>query len=97
MDIIKIDKKKTMGTKNLIIKMANGDEYYLYNIKESILRTRNFDDMNFLEIDNTIAKKIIHVTYYYNLHQVPPMDKKEKELSHVLINVRNIVSIDYID
>lgn len=97
MDIIKVDKKKIMETKNLIIKMTNGNEYYLYNTKESILRTRNFDDMNFLEIDNTIAKEIIYVRYYYNLHKVPPIDSKEEVLSRVSINVKNIVSINYID
>lgn len=86
-----------METKNLIIKMTNGNEYYLYNTKESILRTRNFDDMNFLEIDNTIAKEIIYVRYYYNLHKVPPINSEEEVLSHVLINVKNIVSINYID
>lgn len=83
--------------KNLIIKMVNGDEYYLYNTKESILRVRNFDDMNFLEIDNTIAKKIIHVTFYYSPRRIPPRERKEKELSRVLINVKNIVSIDYVE
>ena len=96
MDIIKVDKEKIMEAKNLIIKMLNGDEYCLYNTKESILRVRNFDDMNFLEIDNTIAKEIIHVTYFYRFHKVPPIDRKEKKLSRVLINVKNIVSIDYL-
>ena len=84
-----------MENKELIIHMVNGDEYHLYNTKGSILRTRNFDDMNFLEIDSTIAKEIIHVTFYYNLHQVPPKEAKEKVLSRVSINVKNIVSIDY--
>lgn len=37
MDIINVDKEKIMETKELIIKMTNGDEYYLYNTKESIL------------------------------------------------------------
>lgn len=86
-----------METKNLVIKMVNGDEYHLYNTKGSILRVRNFDDMNFLEIDSTIAKKIVHVTFYYNLHKVPPITAKEKVLSRVAINVKNIVSIDYVE
>ncbi len=86
-----------METKNLVIKMVNGDEYHLHNTKITILRTRNFDDMNFLEIDNTIAKEIIYVRYYYNLHKVPPIDSKEEVLSRVSINVKNIVSINYID
>lgn len=72
-----------MKNKKLIIHMVNGDEYHLYDTKESILRTRNFDDMNFLEIDETIAKKIVY------------MD--EKVLSRVAINTRNIVSIDYVE
>ena len=59
-----------MENKNLIIHMVNGDEYHLYNSRVTILMTRNFDDMNFLEIDGTIAKEIVHVTFYYNLHQV---------------------------
>ena len=85
-----------METKNLVIRMVNGDEYHLHNTKVTILMTRNFDDMNFVEIDNTIAKEIIHVTFYYNLHQVPPKEAKEKVLSRVSINVKNIVSIDYV-
>lgn len=85
-----------MENNNLIIKMVNGDEYHLYNTKGSILRVRNFDDMNFLEIDGTIAKEIVHVTFYYNLHQVPPITAKEKVLSRVSINVKNIISIDYV-
>ena len=97
MDIIKVDKKKIMETKNLIIKMTNGNEYYLYNTKESILRTRNFDDMNFIEIDNTIAREIVYVRYYYNFRKVPPINTKEKVLSRASINVKNIVSINYID
>ena len=43
--------------------------------------------MNFLEIDNTIAKEIIHVT----------LEAEEKVLSRVAINVKNIVSIDYVE
>nr|DAI24439.1 MAG TPA: hypothetical protein [Bacteriophage sp.] len=86
-----------MENKNAIIHMVNGDEYHLYNTKGSILRVRNFDDMNFLEIDSTIAKEIVHVTFYYNLHQVPPKEAKEKVLSRVSINVKNIVSIDYLE
>lgn len=81
---------------NIVIRMVNGDEYHLLDTKTTILMTRNFDDMNFLEIDNTIAKEIIHVTFYYNLHQVPPKEAKEKVLSRVSINVENIVSIDYV-
>ena len=86
-----------MENKNLIIHMVNGDEYHLYNTKISILIVRNFDDINFLEIDNTIAKEIIHVTFYYNFHSVPPKEAKEKVLSRVSINVKNIVSIDYVE
>ena len=85
-----------MENNNLIIKMVNGDEYYLYNTKGSILRERNFDDMNFLEIDGTIAKEIIHVMFYYN-HKSPPLTRKEKVLSRVAINVKNNVSIDYVE
>ncbi|WP_444195143.1 hypothetical protein [Catenibacterium sp.] len=76
-----------MENNKLIIHMVNGDKYYLYNTKGSILRVRNFDDMNFLEIDNTIAKEIIHVT----------LEAEEKVLSRVAINVKNIVSIDYVE
>lgn len=83
--------------KNLIIHMVNGDEYYLYDVKGSILRVRNFDDMNFLEIDGTIAKEIIHVMFYYNFHKAPPLARKEKVLSRVAINAKNIVSIDYVE
>lgn len=86
-----------METKKMIIKMVNGDEYHLSNTKGSILRVRNFDDMNFLEIDSTIAKEIVHVTFYYNLHQVPSITAKEKVLSRAVINAKNIISIDYID
>lgn len=85
-----------MENKNAIIHMVNGDEYYLYNTKRSILMTRNFDDMNFVEIDNTIAKEIIYVRYYYNFHKSPPFDSKEKVLSSVSINVKNIASINYV-
>ena len=86
-----------METKNLIIKMVNGDEYHLYNTKRSILMTRNFDDMNFVEIDNTIAKEIIYVRYYYNFHKSPPLSSKEKVLSRVSINSKNIASINYLE
>lgn len=83
--------------KNLVIKMINGDEYYLYDTKTRILRTRNFDDINFIEIDNTIAKEIIYVRNYYNFHKSPPLDSKEKELSRVSINSKNIASINYLE
>lgn len=82
---------------NLVIRMVNGDEYHLHNTKTTILMTRNFDDMNFIEIDNTIAKEIIHVRYYYNFHKSPQIDSKEKVLSRVSINSKNIASIDYLD
>lgn len=83
--------------KEVIIYMINGDEYHLHNTKVTILMTRNFDDMNFVEIDNTIAKEIIHVTYSYNFHKVPPKEAKEKVLSCVSINSKNIASIDYVE
>lgn len=83
--------------KNIVIRMVNGDEYYLYDTKTTILMTRNFDDMNFIEIDNTIAKEIIYVRYYYNFHKSPTLDSKEKELSRVSINSKNIASINYLD
>ena len=86
-----------MDTKNLVIKMVNGDEYHLHDTKITILRIRNFDDMNFIEIDNTIAKEIIYVRYYYNFHKTPPLDSKEKVLSSVSINSNNIASINYLD
>ena len=86
-----------MENNNLIIHMVNGDKYHLYNTKGSILRVRNFDDMNFLEIDGTIAKEIIHVTFYYNLRSGPSINVKEKVLSRVVINAKNIVSIDYVE
>lgn len=86
-----------METKKMIIKMVNGDEYHLSNTKGSILMTRNFDDMNFIEIDNTIAKGIIHVTYFYNFRSGSSIRAKEKVLSRVVINAKNIISIDYID
>lgn len=86
-----------METKKMIIKMVNGDEYHLYNTKGSILMTRNFDDMNFIEIDNTIAKGIIYVRYFYKFHKSPPLDSKEKVLSHVSINSKNIASINYLE
>lgn len=83
--------------KNIVIRMVNGDEYYLYDTKTTILMTRNFDDMNFIEIDNTNAKEIIYVRYYYNFHKSPTLDSKEKELSRVSINSKNIASINYLD
>ena len=94
-----------MENKKLIIHMVNGDEYHLYNTKGSILQERNFDDMNFLEIDGTIAKKIVYVVYYYSYHQAVAigldsryrMTMDEKVLSRVSINVKNIVSIDYVE
>ena len=86
-----------METKKMIIKMVNGDEYHLSNTKGSILRVRNFDDMNFLEIDSTIAKEIMHVTYFYNLRSGSSIKAKEKVLSRAVINAKNIISIDYID
>lgn len=86
-----------MENKELIIHMVNGDEYHLHNTKTTILMTRNFDDMNFIEIDNTIAKEIIYVRYYYNFHKSPPLDSKEKVLSSVSINSKNIASINYLE
>lgn len=86
-----------MENKNAIIHMVNGDEYYLFNTKVSILGVRNLNDMNFLEIDNTIAKKIVHTTFYYDFHGKPPKVAKEKLLSRVSINVKNIISIDYLE
>lgn len=83
--------------KNIIIRMLNGDEYHLHDTKTTILMTRNFDDMNFIEIDNTIAKEIIYVRYYYNFHKSPTSDSKEKELSRVSINSKNIASINYLE
>lgn len=83
--------------KNLVIKMVNGDEYHLHNTKITILGTRNFNDMNFIEIDNTIAKEIIYVRYYYNFHKSPPLSSKEKLLSSISINSKNIASINYLD
>lgn len=86
-----------METKKVVIKMVNGDEYHLYNTKCPILKERNFDDMNFLEIDNTISKVIIHTRFYYNFHKAPPKEVEEKLLSRVLINSKNIASIDYLE
>lgn len=83
--------------KNIIIRMLNGDEYHLHDTKITILRTRNFDDMNFIEIDNTISKEIIYVKYYYNFHKSPPLASKEKVLSRISINSKNIASINYLD
>ena len=83
--------------KNIVIRMVNGDEYHLHDTRITILMTRNFDDMNFIEIDNTIAKEIIHVTYFYKFHKSPPLDSKEKVLSRVSINSKNIASIDYLE
>lgn len=82
---------------NLLIRMINGDEYYLYNTKTTILMTRNFDNMSFIEIDNTIAKEIIYIRYYYNFHKSPPLDSKGKVLSRVSINSKNIASINYLE
>lgn len=82
---------------NLVIRMVNGDEYHLHNTKGSILMTRNFDDMNFIEIDNTIAKEIIYVKYFYRFHKSPPLDIKKTVLSRVSINSKNIASINYLD
>ena len=86
-----------MKTKNLVIKMVNGDEYHLHNTRTTILMTRNFDDMNFIEIDNTIAKEIIYVKYYYNFRNEPTLNSKVKVLSSVSINCNNITSINYLD
>ena len=83
--------------KNIVIRMLNGDEYHLHNTRITILMTRNFDDMDFIEIDNTIAKEIIYVRYYYNFHKSPTLDSKEKVLSRVSINSKNIASIDYLE
>ena len=83
--------------KNIVIRMVNGDEYHLHDTRTTILMTRNFDDMDFIEIDNTIAKEIIHVLYYYNFHKSPQIDSKEKVLSRVSINSKNIASINYLD
>lgn len=83
--------------KKLIIHMVNGDEYHLHDTKTTILRIRNFDDMNFIEIDNTIAKEIIYVRYYYNFHKTPPLSSKETVLSRVSINSKNIASINYLE
>lgn len=86
-----------MENNELIIHMVNGDEYHLYNTKGSILRVRNFDDMNFLEIDGTIAKVIIHIIYYRDYYRDPTLRTKESLLSRVKINAKNIVSIDYVE
>lgn len=83
--------------KNIVIRMVNGDEYHLHNTRITILMTRNFDDMNFIEIDNTIAKEIIYVKYFYSFHKSPPLDSKEKVLSRVSINSKNIASINYFE
>ena len=82
---------------NLVIRMINGDEYHLHNTKRSILMLRNFDDMNFIEIDNTIAKEIIYVRYFYRFHKSPPLDHKETVLSRVSINSKSIASINYLE
>lgn len=86
-----------METKNLVIRMVNGDEYHLHNTKTTILMTRNFDDMNFVEIDNTIAEEIIYVKYFYKFHKSPPLDFKKTVLSSVSINSKNIASINYLE
>lgn len=81
--------------KNIVIRMVNGDEYHLHDTRITILMTRNFDDMNFIEIDNTIAKEIIYVKYYYNFRNEPTFSSKL--LSNVSINSNNIASINYLD
>jgi hypothetical protein len=83
--------------KNIVIRMVNGDEYHLHNTKTTILMTRNFDDMNFIEIDNTIAKEIIYVKYFYRFHRSPSFDIRKTYLSHVSINSKNIASINYLE
>lgn len=82
---------------NLVIRMVNGDEYHLHNTKGSILMTRNFDDTDFIEIDNTVAKEIIYVRYFYKFHKSPPLDCKKTVLSRVSINSKNIASINYLE
>ena len=77
--------------------MVNGDEYHLLDTKTTILMTRNFDDMNFIEIDNTVAKEIIYVKYFYKFHKTPPLDMVKSYLSHVSINSKNIASINYLE
>lgn len=86
-----------METKNLVIRMVNGDEYHLHDTKTTILRIRNFDDMNFIEIYNTIAKEIIYVKYFYRFHKSPSFDIRKTYLSHVSINSKNIASINYLE
>lgn len=83
--------------KNIVIRMVNGDEYHLHDTKITILRTRNFDDMNFIEIDNTIANEIIYVKYFYRFHRSPSFDIRKTYLSHVSINSTNIASINYLE
>ena len=83
--------------KNIVIRMLNGDEYHLHDTRIRILITRNFDDMNFIEIDNTIAKEIIYVKYYYNFRNEPSLNSKVKVLSRVSINSKNISSINYFE
>lgn len=83
--------------KNIVIRMVNGDEYHLHDTKITILRTRNFDDMNFIEIDNTVAKEIIYVKYFYGFHRSPSLDIKKAYLSRVSINSKNIASINYLE
>lgn len=83
--------------KNIVIRMVNGDEYHLHDTKITILRTRNFDDMNFIEIDNTIANEIIYVKYFYRFHRSPSLDIRKTYLSHVSINSTNIASINYLE
>ena len=83
--------------KNIVIRMVNRDEYHLHDTEITILRIRNFDDMNFIEIDNTIAKEIIYVKYYYNFSNEPTLNSKVKVLSSVSINSNNIASINYLD
>lgn len=83
--------------KNIVIRMINGDEYHLHDTKITILRIRNFDDMNFIEIDNTIAKEIMYVKYFYKFHESPPLDIRKTYLLHASINSKNIASINYLE
>lgn len=82
---------------NIVIRMVNGDEYHLLDTKTTILKTRNFDDMNFIEIDSTIAKEIIYVKYFYKFHKTFPLDMVKSYLSRASINSKNIASINYLE
>lgn len=93
-----------MENNKIIIRMMNGDEYRLYNVKglygandiiEKISRSR-YDNIYFLEIDGIIAKEIIYVRKYCDYHKEPVL-RKERVLTRAIINAKNIVSIDYID